>query len=59
MKKADRREFLEMSTAAIGVAAAGRLPAIALEKRKVRVGIVGTGNRGKSLLANLLNMEGL
>jgi predicted dehydrogenase len=59
MKKADRREFLEMSAAGLGVAVAGRSRAAAREKRNVRLGIVGTGNRGKSLLGSLLGMEGL
>jgi predicted dehydrogenase len=47
-----------MSAAAVGVAAAGRSGAAA-NKGTTRIGIVGTGNRGKSLLGDLLRMQGL
>jgi predicted dehydrogenase len=59
MKKADRREFLELSAAAIGFVTAGRSRAAANDKPRVRVGIVGTGNRGKSLLSDMLNIKGV
>ena len=62
----DRREFLKMS----GGASAGALlanfttdPSLFAQTRPggkaVRVGVIGTGNRGRSLLANLLLMPGL
>jgi predicted dehydrogenase len=57
--KMSRRKFVEISSAAgIGVALSGKAysekPA---PNRSVRVGIVGTGNRGKSLLRNLINLQ--
>src|SRR5512138_544190 len=62
----DRREFLKVS----GGASAGaflanfKTDATLFEKagqtsRPVRIGVIGTGNRGRSLLSNLLLMPGL
>ena len=57
-----RREFLGVSAeATLGLTAAAlAIPlAAAQEPAPVRVGIIGTGNRGKSLLGNLLHMKGV
>lgn len=57
-----RRKFLEagaVSTAGVALTAGSRKTAYASEKNKVRVGIVGTGNRGCSLLTTMLHIEGL
>src|SRR5512145_1580004 len=63
----DRREFLKVS----GGASAGALlanfktdPALfeksgQAARQTVRLGVIGTGNRGRSLLGNLLLMPGL
>jgi predicted dehydrogenase len=61
-KRMQRRELLKIGSAAVlGVAAAkpasGKLSFD--EQRPVRVGVVGTGNRGRSLLATMLRMKGL
>ncbi len=58
MERAGRREFLKTSAAA-GVAAASARRARGSQARKVRLGVVGTGNRGRSLLGTLLQMKGL
>ena len=57
-----RRTFIRSSTTAtIGMTLAG--PALALDhenkREPVRVAVIGTGNRGTSLLGNLLSMEGV
>ncbi|MCC6390054.1 MAG: Gfo/Idh/MocA family oxidoreductase [Bryobacterales bacterium] len=48
-----RREFLKAST----VAAAAALPATAAGDNPVRVGIIGNGNRGSSLLGRVLRID--
>ena len=62
----DRRSFLEMGTAAtVGLSVAGQRPASASSgketdsNRTVRIGLIGSGNRGCSLLSTLLGMENL
>jgi len=60
--KMNRRKFMEVSAATgIGMAIAGNsLAKSAVQPKKtVKVGVVGTGNRGKSLMRNLLNVEGV
>ena len=61
----DRREFLKMSGgASAGVFLANFRTDASLFERPgpaagpVRIGVIGTGNRGRSLLANLLLMPG-
>ena len=58
----NRRKFMEVSAATgIGMAIAGNSfarPAVP-PKKTVKVGVVGTGNRGKSLMGNLLHVEGV
>jgi len=57
-----RRKFLEagaVSTAGAALTVGSRKTAYASDKNKVRVGIVGTGNRGCSLLSTMLHIEGL
>ena len=58
-----RREFIKANAAAaVGLAAgtAGSgFPNLMAEKKAVRVGVVGTGNRGRHLLSILLGMEGV
>jgi predicted dehydrogenase len=49
-RKLDRRNFL-------GVTAAALLPAVARAENPVRIGIVGVGNRGTSLLRLMLSMK--
>lgn len=59
----DRRTFLKTNTIAIaGVAAAGMSPFAAradgeTPKRIVRIGVVGTGNRARSLMRGLLSIK--
>jgi len=51
----DRRTFLGAAAGtALGIAAFGEGEAV---KETVRIGVIGTGNRGRSLLSNLLRME--
>jgi predicted dehydrogenase len=55
----NRREFIgTAATAGAVLASAGTERAVA-QSRKVRVGVVGTGNRGRGLLGTMLAMEGL
>jgi predicted dehydrogenase len=61
MTKTDRRQFLKNTAAtAIGLGLAGssfaRYPA---SEKKVRIGVVGTGNRGTYLMSTLLEIEGV
>lgn len=49
-----RREFLELSTVALAAAAIGSAQS---QAEPVRVGIIGTGNRGRSLLGVMLKMK--
>jgi predicted dehydrogenase len=60
--KMGRRDFLEISaSASLGLAAASPAadaPASGQE-RLLRVGVIGTGNRGRSLLGLLLQIEGV
>jgi len=56
----NRRDFIKKNTAAVtGLAMAGVLPSkiLAEEIKPVRIGFVGTGNRGRGLMHNLLNLE--
>lgn len=56
----NRREFMESAVAAGTVlAAAGSVPVEAAGGRTVRVGVVGTGNRGRGLLGVMLAMKGV
>ncbi|MFH1719335.1 MAG: Gfo/Idh/MocA family oxidoreductase [Planctomycetota bacterium] len=62
MSDMNRRDFLKSNTAAtVGLAlagiATGPVRAEDAAKKKVRVGIVGVGGRGNSLMQNLLTME--
>ncbi len=62
LKPIQRREILKAgSAAALGMAvtkpAAGNVSES--EQRPIRVGVVGTGNRGRSLLGTMLRMKGL
>ncbi len=62
VKPIQRRELLKVgSAAALGItvakSAAGK--AVQGEQRLVRVGVVGTGNRGRSLLGTMLRMKKL
>ena len=62
VEKLNRRDFLKINTAAtVGLTLTGlRLNEANAEQPKiVRVGLVGTGNRGRSLLSVLLEMEGV
>ena len=55
-----RRDFLKTNTKALaGLAVANILPkkSMAEETRPVRIGFVGTGNRGRGLIHNLLNFD--
>ena len=58
-----RRKFIQTNTAmTLGLAAeASGFSVFNTDKRvkPVRVGVVGTGNRGRSLLSTLLNIEGV
>ena len=55
-----RREFLGWGVAAAGAAALPAFGAVAEEEPKpIRIGVVGTGGRGRSLLGTLLAMKGL
>ena len=60
-KKMGRREF--MNTAALGAGALGAmsmLPRTAAAQNKIlRMGVIGTGNRGKSLTGTMLNIPGV
>ena len=61
-KRIERRDMMKIgAAAAVGMAvarpAAGWLAGEGA--RPVRVGVVGTGNRGRSLLATMLQMKGL
>ncbi len=58
----NRREFMGVGAGAtLGLAAAGltNAAAEAAENEAVRVGIIGTGNRGRSLLGVLMHMPGV
>jgi len=59
-KKINRREFLKTNSSILtGAALAGMIPKkINAEQIKpVRIGVVGTGNRGRSLTSNLLKID--
>jgi len=61
-KRIQRRDILKMtSAAALGVAVTkpAAIMASSAEQRSLRVGVVGTGNRGRSLLGTMLQMKGL
>ncbi|MEA1997477.1 MAG: Gfo/Idh/MocA family oxidoreductase [Gemmatimonadota bacterium] len=62
-KKISRKDFFQIgSAAALGLSAAvTSLPekSFASESEVVRIGLVGTGGRGRGLLATLLAMEGV
>ncbi|MBI5091952.1 MAG: Gfo/Idh/MocA family oxidoreductase [Candidatus Hydrogenedentes bacterium] len=60
-KKLERREFLGVTAgAALGLAAAGALAGSAkADDKPVRVGVIGTGRRGTSLLSTLLLLKGV
>lgn len=58
----NRRGFLGVTAGAAGLASAGvlaRRAAAQEAERPVRVGVIGTGNRGRSLMGNLLVMKGV
>ncbi len=60
--KITRRSFIEIGTAsAVGMAmSAGASAGAAPFKREpIRVGVVGTGNRGRSLLSTLIHVKGV
>ena len=61
-QRIDRRDIMKIGAAA-ALGTAVPIPAAAWlareEVRPVRVGVVGTGNRGRSLLATMLQMKGL
>ena len=57
-----RRKFLEagsVTTAGIALATGNSKKSYASDNKKVRIGIVGTGNRGCSLLTTMLHIEGV
>ncbi|MGB2905487.1 MAG: Gfo/Idh/MocA family oxidoreductase [Candidatus Aminicenantaceae bacterium] len=58
-----RREFIKANAAAaVGLAAgtaASGFPNLTAQKKAIRIGVVGTGNRGRHLLSILLGMEGV
>ncbi|MFA9453516.1 MAG: gfo/Idh/MocA family oxidoreductase, partial [Candidatus Aminicenantaceae bacterium] len=58
-----RREFIKANAAAAMGLAAGTagsgIPRMTAQKKAVRVGVVGTGNRGRHLLSILLGLEGV
>ena len=58
-----RRDFLKVqAAAAVGLAATSAgagFPAAQMKDQPVRIGIVGTGNRGRSLMNVLLHMKGV
>jgi hypothetical protein len=56
MDKVSRRDFVKASAAIPGLLLASAKSSGAAEN-KVRLGIVGTGNRGKSLLSTVLKVE--
>ena len=63
-KKIHRRKFLNISAAAVGVAAAGSkigstIASESTQSRPVRLGVVGLGGRGTGLLDTLLRMDGV
>jgi len=53
----NRRRFIGTGAAAAAATAAGWTSAA--ERKTVRVGVVGTGNRGRDLLGTMLVMEGI
>ena len=61
MKNMSRRGFIEKGT--VATVSIGGLPifsnAMNEQKRTVKVGIIGTGNRGTSHIGNLLTIEGV
>jgi len=61
-KKISRRKFLKVSaasTAGLALAKGDDSKTASPESKDIRIGVVGTGNRGRSLLNILLQMEGL
>jgi len=61
-KRIQRRDILKMASAtALGVVVTKPAAVMASsdEQRSLRVGVVGTGNRGRSLLGTMLPMKGL
>lgn len=60
MKEFSRRDFVKKGAiAAIGLTVLPtNIQALGINKKNVRIGIIGTGNRGTSLLRNLLAIEG-
>ena len=58
MNKTSRRNFLEKGTiATLGMSALPITLSAKDEKKKVKVGIIGNGNRGTALLINLIKLE--
>jgi predicted dehydrogenase len=56
----ERREFLGMAAGtALGLAMAGTAQAQESDAKPVRVGVIGTGGRGKGLTGNLVAMPGV
>ena len=60
-KHMGRREFLGVTAGTtLSVAASNTLAkGSAAESKKVRIGVIGTGGRGRSLMGNLLAMDGV
>lgn len=56
-KRIKRREFMEVSAAAVGLAVSSAARGQAESVSPVRVGVIGTGNRGRSLLGVLVGMK--
>ncbi len=58
-----RREFIKANAAAaVGLAsgtAGSGFPNLTAQKKAVRIGVVGTGNRGRHLLSILMGLEGV
>jgi len=55
----NRRDFIGTAAAAGAALAASGVERSGAQNRKLRIGVVGTGNRGRGLLGTMLAMEGL
>lgn len=54
-ERINRREAFQLGMA--GLAAAGAVPTLAAQGKPLRIGVVGTGGRGTSLIRNLLKLD--
>ena len=54
-EKINRREALQLGVGAL--AAAGAVPSLASQGKPLRIGFVGTGGRGTSLIRNVLKLD--